>query len=564
MFEKYRTALVDQLSEISGVEKSLILAAVDTPRIAEHGDLAIAVPRLRVKGNPVQLAKEWSDKFVTDNVIVKTNSVGPFMNFSINKSTLKSDVLKEIFSKGKTYGNNTSLEGRTSLLDFSSPNIAKPFHAGHLRSTIIGNFVTNLLKANGCHAIALNYIGDWGKQYGLLAVGFDMFGSQEELDKDPIGHLYDIYVKINALGTEKPEIHDQARAYFKRMEDGDEEALLVWKKFRDLSIVKYKETYAKLNINFDVYSGESQVSYGMKEAEKMLEEKNLIVESEGAKLIDLEKYKLGKAVIQKRDGTTLYLTRDIGGAIERYDKYKFDDNYYIVSSQQDLHFKQLFKVVELLDLPNAKNYHHINYGMVKGMSTRKGTVVFLNDIIEQTTESMHEIMKQNEKKYSQIEDPDKVAEIVAISAIVIQDLSARRIKDYEFDWSRMLSFEGDTGPYLQYAHARLCSVERKTHLKVSFDEADLTLLSEPEAEAIVDLIAKYPDLIKSTLSSLEPCNIVQYALKLSHAVSAAWETLWVVNQPDDIAQARLLLYYCARVVLGNSLTLLGLTPLERM
>ncbi|OMJ09071.1 putative arginine-tRNA ligase, cytoplasmic [Smittium culicis] len=563
MFQKYRTAIVTQLNELTGISQDVLMNAIDTPRILEHGDLAIAVPKLRAKGNPVQLAKEWSEKFVTNDLILKTNSAGPFINFSINKKMLKSEVLTAIFNQGEKYGFNNSCNGKRVLLDFSSPNIAKPFHAGHLRSTIIGNFITNLFKANGCVTTALNYLGDWGKQYGLLAIGFEHFGNEEELAKDPIKHLYDVYVQINAEATEKPEIHDQARAYFKRMEDGDEEALKVWKRFRDLSIVKYKETYAKLNIHFDVYSGESQVSYGMGKAEKMLYEKNLVVDSEGAKLIDLEAYKLGKAVLQKRDGTSLYLTRDIGGAIERYDKYNFDDNYYIVSSQQDLHFKQLFKVAELLELPNHKNFVHINYGLVKGMSTRKGTVVFLNDIIEQTTESMHEIMRQNEKKYAQIEDPARVAEIVAISAIIIQDLSARRVKDYEFDWSRMLSFEGDTGPYLQYAHARLCSVERKTHLKVSLD-ADLSLLTEPEADTIIDLIAKYPDLLISTMSNLEPCSIVQYALKLSHAVSAAWENLWVVNQPDDIAQARLLMYYSARVVLGNALRLLGLTPLERM
>ncbi|PVU84762.1 hypothetical protein BB559_005156 [Furculomyces boomerangus] len=563
MFNQYKTAIIDQLSQISGVDKALIESAIDTPKNLDHGDLAVAVPRLRVKGNPAQLGKDWAEKFEPNDLILGSNSTGPFMNFSINRDTLKKDVLTAVYEQKEKYGTNSNLDSKKIMVEFSSPNIAKPFHAGHLRSTIIGSFIINLFKANGADTIAINYLGDWGKQYGLLAIGFEKFGNEEALEKDPIKHLYDVYVKINAEAESHPEYQDEARAYFKKMEDGDEEALKVWKRFRDLSIVKYKETYDKLNVHFDIYSGESQVKEGISIVEDLLEEKKLLIDSDGAKILDFEKYKLGKAVVQKKDGTSLYLTRDIGTAVERYNKYKFDEIYYVVSSQQDLYFRQLFKTLELLELPYAKKFTHINYGLVKGMSTRKGTVVFLNDIIEQTTESMHEIMRQNEKKYAQIEDPDYIAECVAISAIFIQDLSARRVKDYVFDWNRMLSFEGDTGPYLQYAHARLCSVERKAGFPVDLD-VDFSILKEPEAIALIDTIARYPDLIVTTLSTLEPSNIVHYALKLSHAVSAAWESLWVINQAEDIAKARLLLYYSARVTLGNALRLLGLTPLERM
>ncbi|PVU85602.1 hypothetical protein BB560_006974 [Smittium megazygosporum] len=563
MLEKFRTAVATQLSELSGVDKDLVLAAIDAPRNPEHGDLAVAVPRLRVKGNPAQLAKDWVEKFQSNDLITGTNSIGPFMNFTINKEILKKDTLSSVFDLKEKFGMNNSGAGKRVLADFSSPNIAKPFHAGHLRSTIIGNFIMNLHRANGYDTVCLNYLGDWGKQYGLLAVGFDKYGDEKQLEIDPIKHLYDVYVKINADADLNPEIHDMARAYFKRMEDGDAEALAIWKRFRDLSIKKYIETYEKLNIHFDVYSGESQIGPGMVKGEQLLKEKGITENIDGAIVLNLEKYKLGKAIIQKRDGTTLYLTRDIGAAIERFETYNYDRSLYIVSTQQDLHFKQLFKTLELLELPFHDRHAHISYGLVKGMSTRKGTVVFLNDIIEQTTEHMHEVMKKNEHKYAAIEDPEKVAETVAISAIIVQDLAAKRIKDYVFDWNRMTSFEGDTGPYLQYAHARLCSLQRKVPME--FDKnIDFSLLKEDEAFAIIDILARYPDIISSTMTTLEPCTVVQYALKLSHAVSAAWENLWVQNQPDDIAKARLLLYYCARMVLGNALRLLGLTPLEKM
>ncbi|PVU98100.1 hypothetical protein BB561_000115 [Smittium simulii] len=563
MLEKYRNAVVSQLSEISGVDKNLIVAALDVPRNPENGDLAVAVPRLRVKGNPTQFAKDWSEKFVANELIVSTNSAGPFLNFSINRELLKRETLHAVFDLTDKFGTNNTGEGKKAIFDFSSPNIAKPFHAGHLRSTIIGNFLLNLHKVCGYNTVGINYLGDWGKQYGLLAIGFKKFGEEEKLNTDPIKHLYDVYVQINAEAESNPEIHDMARAYFKKMEDGDPEALAVWKRFRELSIVKYIETYKKLNIHFDVFAGESEVKEGLITAQRLLKEKNITTESDGAIIVDYEKYKLGKAVLQKRDGTSLYLSRDIGVCIERFEKYNFDRSFYIVSSQQDLYFKQLFKTIELLELPYADKQIHVNYGLVRGMSTRKGTVVFLSDILEQTTEYMHDIMKKNEKKYEAIDNPEQVAETIAISAIIIQDLSAKRIKDYDFDWTRMTSFEGDTGPYLQYAHARLCSVERKTPYTVDKD-IDFSLLVEPEAAALIDIISKYPDVILATMVNFEPCTIVQYALRLSHAVASAWETLWVVNQEEDVAKARLLLYYSSRVVLGNALRLLGLTPLEQM
>ncbi|CAO3671530.1 unnamed protein product [Umbelopsis ramanniana] len=486
-----------------------------------------------------------------------------FMNFKVNASKLYNNVLRIISEQKENYGRNDSGQGKTVVVEYSSPNIAKPFHAGHLRSTIIGCFIRNVYDANGWKTISMNYLGDWGKQYGLLAVGYERYGSEEALIKDPINHLFHVYVNINRDAEADPTIHDEARAYFKRMEDGDEEALSLWRRFRDLSIVKYKETYARLNIEYDVYSGESQVGEGMKRALDMLHEMNLLQDSDGAKIIDLSKYKLGSTVVTKKDGTTLYLTRDIGAAMERYEKYKFDRMIYVVASQQDLHLKQLFKTMELMKFPWADRLQHINFGMVTGMSTRKGNVVFLDQILEDTKEKMHDVMRKNEAKYAQIEHPDQVADEVGISAVKIQDNAARRIKNYEFDWERMFSFEGDTGPYLQYAHARLCSIERKASVPIN-PNADISLLVEPTAHDLIRTIGQYPDLVKSLTNGLEPCNVVTYAFKLSHDVSSAFESLWVMGAEEKLAEARMLLYWSARITLGNALRLLGLKPLERM
>ncbi|KAF9942512.1 hypothetical protein BGZ70_006131, partial [Mortierella alpina] len=280
------------------------------------------------------------------------------------------------------------------------------------------------------------------------------------------------------------------------MEDGDKAALSIWSRFRDLSIVKYKDIYARLNIAFDIYSGESQVTDGMERALKMLKEKNLLTESDGALIIDLTKYKLGICVVQKKDGTTLYITRDIGAALERYEKYGFEHMYYIVASQQDLHLKQLFKILELLGFDFAKKVTHLNFGMVGGMSTQ--------DILEETRDAMHEVMKKNEHKYAQIDDPLQVADNIGISAIMIQDASARRVKNYDFDWKRMFSFEGDTGPYFQYAHARLCSIERKTEMSVN-PNADLRHLGDSRAAGdLITMIARYPQIVRETTRSFEP------------------------------------------------------------
>ncbi|KAJ9124510.1 hypothetical protein QFC24_003301 [Naganishia onofrii] len=628
ILDAYRIAAAKSVAEACGIDVEKVYPGVDIGK--KQADLYVAMPRFRLGGKPDVWAKKVVDESGEASVIsfcpsetVAGRSRGAllieYVSASIAASlfpatrgqeTFNFHVLRQIrlaspqddvnaqdgvapldeAAKGKGYGCNASGKGKKALIEFSSVNIAKPFHAGHLRSTIIGAFLANLYEANGWEVIRVNYLGDWGKQFGLLALGFKKFGSEEELEADAIKHLYDVYVKINAEAEADPAIHDEARAFFKLMEDGDAEALGLWKRFRDFSIIKLEKMYARLNIHFDVYAGESLVSpEAMKRQVDLLEEKKLLCTDRGAVLANLEEYKLGKVVVRKAgecrgfkphelsiaksimlpvtDGTSIYITRDLGEALERYEKYKFDKMVYVIAAQQNFHCQQFFKMLELMGYEWADKLEHVNFGMVLGMSTRKGTVKFLDDILQEAKLSMHEQMSKNEDKYKQIEDPEHVSDIIGQTAVKIQDMSAKRINDYEFNISRMTSFEGDTGPYIQYSHVRLCSVQRKNPnilLPEDLTQIKTSLLSEPKAREIIYVLSTYPQVIRDAFVDYQPSTIVTFCFKLCHLVSQAWETLKVQGQEEDLAVARLYLFVCTRDVLASAMRLLSLTPLERM
>lgn len=585
----------------------------------------------------MELAKDLVSKFPASDLIHPPTQLGPHIQFFCKPQPLTSNVLGRILKEKAAYGTNgnqgqkdpsdPSKGQKKIIIEFSSPNIAKPFHAGHLRSTIIGGFLANIYTVMGWNVTKMNYLGDWGKQYGLLANGFKEFGSEEALIKDPINHLFDVYVKINRNVSEQDgpikELKEQikakneknedvaeleaqlaklvdvsederARRYFKSMEDGDPEALALWRKFRDLSIEKYKQTYARLNIDFDVYSGESQIkSESMTEAYKLMEKAGVSEKSEGAVIVDFTKHgakKLGKAIIVRKDGTPLYLTRDIGAITERDNEYHFDKMIYVVAAQQDLHLAQLFKVTELMGHKDlASRCQHINFGMVRGMSTRKGTVKFLDDILHDVGDKMHEVMKKNEVKYSQVEDPVKTADILGITSVMVQDMTGKRyvqsvffplllpsislltvcsffsINGYDFNLDAMTSFEGDTGPYLQYAHARLCSMTRKSELDVDeLVNANFDLLTEQHAVDLVRLLAQWPDVLLQTAKTLEPITVLSYLFRMTHMLSSSYDVLKVIGSEPDVKQARMALYASARQVLNNGMRVLGLSPVQRL
>jgi len=470
----YRAHLCQLIAPIVNVDPKVVYPAIQWTQTLEKGDATLPVPALRIKGKkPDETAKLIGEQFPESLLVEKPVVAGTFVSFFFKPAPLLGVVLSSILQNGSTYGLNPVLglkdpsdpsKGKKKLIvEFSSPNIAKPFHAGHLRSTIIGGFLSNLYDGAGWDVIRMNYLGDWGKQYGVLALGFKRFGNEEALQQNPIGHLYEVYVKISAIQADEEDqikkmrksitaaqaentsIEEQqaaldafiaqgvdqgARDYFKLMADGDPEALGLWKKFRDLSIAKYKQTYARLNIHYDVYSGESQVKEeSMAAAARILEEKGVSEKSEGAVIIDLTKYskKLGKALVQKKDGTSLYLTRDIGAAFERLEEYNFDKMIYVVASQQELHLAQLFKIEEAMGRKDiADKCQHINFGMVLGMSTRKGTARFLDDILRDVGDKMHDVMRSNQNKYDQVAEPEKVADILGISAVMVQDMTGKR------------------------------------------------------------------------------------------------------------------------------------------
>ncbi|KAG6374036.1 hypothetical protein JVT61DRAFT_4674 [Boletus reticuloceps] len=521
ILDAFRTAIAKRLSD--RLPQLTIEQAYSGVDYGKKGvDFTVALPRFRLPGKPDELAKCVLEDFQPDDFVASITHDKQFLHFQLNSTSLIRQVLDQIHTltydspSGKpSYGTNTTGAGRKLVIEYSSPNIAKSFHVGHLRSTIIGSFLANLYRTCGWEVVSMNYLGDWGTQFGMIASGFEKYGSKEELSKDPIKHLYDVYVKVSKDADSDPNVKAEAARIFKRMEDGDESVLANWREWRELSISKYIEEYDRLNVSFDRYTGESEVGKEwMEKAIQRLDQLGLISDANGAKLVDLEKWKLGKAVLRKADGTSIYLTRDIAGAIERWEKYQFDKMIYV-----------------LMDFPWANRLEHVNYGLVLGMSTRKGTAVFLDQIIKEASSVMHEQMKRNEEKYNSIQDPEYVSQEVGITGIKIQDMAAKRINNYTFNWDRMLSFEGDTGPYLQYAHVRLTSMERKNPELLPLplpSQIDTSLLAESgHARDIAILLGSYPDVVKTALKTHEPSGVVTFAFRLAHAISSAWETLVV-------------------------------------
>ena len=477
-FDVYRRQISQDLEPITGKPAHEIFDRLQWTQTMDKGDLGLPIPSLRIQGKkPGEQAAEFGGKYPESPLLDKPTINGTFLQFFFKPEPLAKLVIPMILKQKHLYGTNSSLGLRdpkdptlgrkTIIIEFSSPNIAKPFHAGHLRSTIIGGFLATLHEIAGWKVIRMNYLGDWGRQFGLLANAFEVYGSEEKLQQDPIGHLFDIYVEINRVSKpeedeikEKKEqlklaadqkrdtsdleqeiaaldaksVNEKARQYFKRLENGDKDALATWSRFRELSIERYEKTYARLNIHYEIYSGESQVEmWRMNKAVDELQSSGLSEDSKGAVIVDLTKSKdknikkLGKALVKKTDGSSLYLTRDLGEAVKRDELYHFDKMIYVVSSQQDMHMAQLFKILELMGHKRVSDKcQHINFGMVQGMSTRRGTVKFLDDILRDVGETMHEVMKKNERKYEQVENPEQTADTLGISAVMVQDMKGKR------------------------------------------------------------------------------------------------------------------------------------------
>ncbi|MFH1072823.1 MAG: arginine--tRNA ligase [Nanoarchaeota archaeon] len=562
-FKKEIAGLISQELKLKREE---IESLIEIPPDQAFGDYAFPCFSLakQLRKNPLLIAEELSKKLST-NEFEKVEAKAGYLNFFVRRDILAREVLAAVFKEKAKYGTSQAGKGKTIVIDMSSPNIAKRFGIGHLRSTIIGNSLRHIFTAQGYKVIRVNHLGDWGTQFGNLITAFKRWGKEKELEKKPIHYLLSLYVKFHKEAEQDTTLEDEGRLWFKRLEQRDKEALALWKKFRELSIEEFNKIYKTLGIEFESYAGESFYNDMLDDAIQEVKQRGLASMSEGALVIDLEKFGMPPALLKKADGATLYLTRDLAAAMYRHKSYKFSKLIYEVGSEQKMHFRQLFKVLELMGFSWAKDCVHVDHGLYldtdgKKLSTRKGKTFFMEDIIQETSELALKIIKE---KNPELKNKEKIAKQVAIAAILFGDLSNDRMNNIIFDLDRFLSFEGETGPYIQYTHARICSILRKykkgTELKVDF-----SLLSDEKEKGIIKHLQEYPAVIQKAGDDYKPSYIARYLLELAQAVNDFYHTNPVLQAEDELKKARILLIDCVRDVLKSGLALLGIEAPEEM
>ncbi|NWX12443.1 SYRM protein, partial [Aegotheles bennettii] len=521
-------------------------------------------------------AQKLAERLKCDAVVSEISAGPGTVNFTINRELLAKTVLQQVLKDGSEYGVKSELFStvpkQKAVVEFSSPNIAKKFHIGHLRSTIVGNFIANLKAALGHEVIRINYLGDWGMQFGLLGVGFQRFGNKEKLKFSPLQHLFEVYVQINKA-AEDENTKKLAKDFFRKLEEHNEEMLSLWKQFRDFSIEEYIRIYKRLGVHFDEYSGESFYQEKSQEVLKMLEDKGLLQKTiEGTGIVDLsEKKDLSSfSTVVRSDGTSLYITRqfliisfrDLAAAIDRMNKHRWDTMIYVTDKSQSGHFQHLFQILKLMGYDWAERCQHVSFGLVQGMKTRRGEVVFLEDVLNEVRSRMLENMAST-KTTKAIEDPMETAEKVGLAALIIQDFRGLLSSDYQFSWDRAFQSRGDTGVFLQYTHARLRSLEQM-HGNEQLTDVNVACLQEPDAISVLQHLLRYDEVLYRASQDLQPKHIVSYLLTLSHLAAVAHKTLPVKGSAPELAQARLSLFQAARSVLANGMKLLGITPVTQM
>lgn len=540
-----------------------IFNLLEKPKSADHGDIAFPTFALAkaFRKAPQQIATDLGTK-ITDPLIANIDVVGPYLNFFLNKESVSSTVLKEVLDAGTTYGNQSIGLGQTIPIDLSSPNIAKPISMGHLRSTVIGNSIANIAEKLGFKPIRINHLGDWGTQFGKLIVAYKLWGNEESVKAEPINELLRLYVKFHAEAEEKPELDDEARAWFKRLEDGDEEAVALWKWFREESLTEFNHIYKLLGIEFDSYNGEAFYNDKMDEVLDLLEEKHILTVDNGATIVDLEKYNLNPALIRKSDGATLYITRDLAAALYRHRTYNFAQSLYVVGNEQSNHFKQLKAVLKELGFDWADQMHHVPFGLItqggKKLSTRKGKIVLLEEVLN---EAVNLANQQITEKNPDLADKDNTASQVGIGAVIFHDLKNDRLNNFDFVLEEVVRFEGETGPYVQYTRARAMSILRKA-ADVSFDSASLALDDEYSWE-VIKLIQEYPTTVLRAYDKLEPSVIAKHAIHLAQAFNRYYAQVKVLND-DAQKPARLALVKAVTIILKEDLRLLGVGAPDEM
>lgn len=557
------TCLKEHIEELTLEE---ITALIEVPPNKDMGDFAFPCFKLAkvFRKAPNMIAAELSEKIEAKGVISNVTPLGGYINFFVNKSQLAETVIKDVLTKKEKYGHSDLGKDKTIVIDFSSPNIAKPFHIGHIRTTVIGNALYKIYDSQGYNTVRINHLGDYGTQFGKLIVAFKLWGNKEAVEANPIPELLKLYIQFHDEAERHPEMEDEARAWFTKLENGDKEAKELWQWFRDESLKEFARVYDLLDIEFDSYNGESFYSDKMDRVIDIIKDKGLLQESQGTNIVDLEEYNMPPALITKNDGSTLYMTRDLAAALYRKENYDFEKCIYVVGSQQSLHFQQLFKVLELVGFEWAKDMVHVPFGMVAleegTMSTRKGRVVFLEDVLKQAIEKTKETMLTKNPNALNV---DEIAKQVGVGAVVFQELSNSRIKDYTFSWSRTLSFEGETGPYVQYTHARCCAVLRKDEEEVTTD-INYELLNDVDSAEVLKVIASFNKTILNAMRKNEPHIITRFVLDLAQAFNKFYHDNSILVEDAELRKARLALVCATRQALENGLKLLGMQAPERM
>lgn len=548
---------------IDSLDQDAILNLLEQPKSSDLGDIAFpafSLAKVERKA-PQAIAADIAEK-IDQSAFEKVVATGPYVNFFLDKSKISDQVIKSVIEAGADYGQQDEGHGENITIDLSSPNIAKPFSVGHLRSTVIGDALSNIFRKMGYNTIKINHLGDWGKQFGLLMVAYKKWGSKEAVEANPIDELLKLYVRINAEIENDPELDEEGRLWFKKLEDGDPEATELWQWFRDESLVEFNRIYKLLGVEFDSLNGEAFYNDKMDEAVQILEEKGLLKESKGASIVELDDVNLPPAMIKKSDGATLYITRDIATAIYRARTYNFVKNIYVVGQEQSNHFRQLKAVLKKMGFDWSDDMIHVDFGLVtknrQKLSTRKGNIILLEPTLQ---EAISRAKAQIEEKNPELENKEEVAHAVGVGAVKFYDLKTDRRNGYDFDLEAMVSFEGETGPYVQYAYARIQSILRKANFTPS---ADATYsLNDPESWEIIKLLQDFSRVVKRAAENYDPSLIAKYAINLAQAFNKYYAHTRILDESPE-RDSRLALSYSTAVVLKEALRLLGVDAPEKM
>ena len=548
---------------IDSLDQDAILNLLEQPKSSDLGDIAFpafSLAKVERKA-PQAIAADIAEK-IDQSAFEKVVATGPYVNFFLDKSKISDQVIKSVIEAGADYGQQDEGHGQNITIDLSSPNIAKPFSVGHLRSTVIGDALSNIFRKMGYNTIKINHLGDWGKQFGLLMVAYKKWGSKEAVEANPIDELLKLYVRINAEIENDPELDEEGRKWFKKLEDGDPEATELWQWFRDESLVEFNRIYKLLGVEFDSLNGEAFYNDKMDEGVQILEDKGLLKESKGASIVELDDVNLPPAMIKKSDGATLYITRDIATAIYRARTYNFVKNIYAVGQEQSNHFRQLKAVLKKMGFDWSDDMVHVDFGLVtknrQKLSTRKGNIILLEPTLQ---EAISRAKAQIEEKNPELENKEEVAHAVGVGAVKFYDLKTDRRNGYDFDLEAMVSFEGETGPYVHYAYARIQSILRKANFTPSTDAT--YSLSDPESWEIIKLLQDFSRVVKRAAENYDPSLIAKYAINLAQAFNKYYAHTRILDESPE-RESRLALSYSTAVVLKEALRLLGVDAPEKM